>query len=158
MFQKKATTCGGRKSCHTVDALPYYGAKIAIYFAFLGMFTQRMLFPAAFGLTLQLIDLVVLPIFFIMVILWAIMFSQFWKRKNSALLASAITSLFAEILPSSFTSFFFLVFCCCRWPISSIVAADQGYKISGRKSSSWQPPMELMKVFETDRAKEKEIF
>ncbi|KAG5021336.1 hypothetical protein JHK85_017678 [Glycine max] len=44
------------------------------------------------------------------------------------------------------------------WPISSIVAADQGYKISGRKSSSWQPPMELMKVFETDRAKEKEIF
>ncbi|KAH1240222.1 Anoctamin-like protein [Glycine max] len=115
----------------------YYGAKIAIYFAFLGMFTRWMLFPAAFGLTLQLIDfgslkLVVLPIFFIMVILWAIMFSQFWKRKNSALLA--------------------------RWPISSIVAADQGYKISGRKSSSWQPPMELMKVFETDRAKEKEIF
>ncbi|KAG5016185.1 hypothetical protein JHK85_022321 [Glycine max] len=78
------------------------------------------------------LKLVVLPIFFIMVILWAIMFSQFWKRKNSALLA--------------------------RWPISSIVAVDQGYKISGRKSSSWQPPMELMKVFETDRAKEKEIF
>jgi len=39
-----------------------------------------------------------------------------------------------------------------------MVAVDQGYKISGRKSSSWQPPMELMKVFETDRAKEKEIF
>ena len=30
MFQKKATTCGGRKSCHTVDALPYYGAKVCV--------------------------------------------------------------------------------------------------------------------------------
>ncbi|RDY01878.1 Anoctamin-like protein, partial [Mucuna pruriens] len=141
----------------------YYGAKvkvtIAIYFAFLGMYTRWLLFPAMFGLTLQLIDfgwvnlstyanislvlplakrfcgffrslkLVVLPVFFVMVILWAVMFSQFWKRKNSALLA--------------------------RWPISY---ADQGYKIPGRKASSAQPPMELMKVFESDRAKEKEVF
>lgn len=119
------------------DIYSYYGAKIAIYFAFLGMYTQWLVFPAAFGLTLQLIDfgslkLVMLPVFFVVVILWAIMFSQFWKRKNSALLA--------------------------RWPISSAVAADEGYKIPGRKASSWQPPVELMKVFETDRAKEKEIF
>ncbi|XP_027335495.1 anoctamin-like protein At1g73020 isoform X2 [Abrus precatorius] len=115
----------------------YYGAKIAIYFAFLGMYTRWLLFPAAFGLTLQFIDfgslkLVVLPVFFIMVILWAVMFSQFWKRKNAALLA--------------------------RWPISSAVAADPGYKISGRKASSLQPPMELIKVFEIDKAKGKEVF
>ncbi|KAG2379897.1 Anoctamin-like protein [Vigna angularis] len=115
----------------------YYGAKIAIYFAFLGMYTRWLLFPAAFGLTLQLIDfgslkLVVLPVFFVMVILWAIMFSQFWKRKNSALLA--------------------------RWPISSVDITDGGYKITGRKESSWQPPMELMKVLESDRIKEKEAF
>ncbi|WVZ24835.1 hypothetical protein V8G54_003379 [Vigna mungo] len=119
----------------------YFGAKIAIYFAFLGMYTRWLLFPAAFGLTLQLIDfgwanlslkLVVLPVFFVMVILWAIMFSQFWKRKNSALLA--------------------------RWPISSVDITDGGYKITGRKESSWQPPMELMKVLESDRIKEKEAF
>ncbi|KAJ1420271.1 Anoctamin [Sesbania bispinosa] len=115
----------------------YYGAKIAIYFAFLGMYTRWLLFPAVFGLTLQLIDfgslkLVVLPIFFIMVTLWAIMFCQFWKRKNSALLA--------------------------RWPISSTVVADPAYKIPGRKSSSLQPPMELIKVFEIDKAKGKEVF
>ncbi|MCH92062.1 anoctamin-like protein, partial [Trifolium medium] len=70
----------------------YYGAKIAIYFAFLGMYTRWLLFLAAFGLTLQLTDfrsmkLVVLPVFFVVVILWAVMFCQFWKRKNSALLA-----------------------------------------------------------------------
>ncbi|XP_041016007.1 anoctamin-like protein At1g73020 isoform X3 [Juglans microcarpa x Juglans regia] len=70
----------------------YFGTKIAIYFAFLGMFTQWMLFPAAFAIALQLIDfgslrLLVLPVFFIGIILWAVIFSQFWKRKNSALLA-----------------------------------------------------------------------
>ncbi|KAL9304401.1 hypothetical protein ACSQ67_021664 [Phaseolus vulgaris] len=119
----------------------YYGAKIAIYFAFLGMYTRWLLFPAAFGLTLQLIDfgwanlslkLVMLPVFFVMVILWAIMFSQFWKRKNSALLA--------------------------RWPISYVDATDEGPKITDGKASSWQPLMELMKVLEYDRIKEKEAF
>ncbi|KAF6172606.1 hypothetical protein GIB67_036556 [Kingdonia uniflora] len=70
----------------------YFGTKIATYFAFLGMYTWWMLFPAAFGLALQLIDfgswhLLVLPIFFVFVISWAVMFFQFWKRKNSALLA-----------------------------------------------------------------------
>lgn len=115
----------------------YYGAKIAVYFAFLGMYTRWLFFLAAFGLTLQLIDfrsmkLVVLPVFFVVVILWAVMFCQFWKRKNSALLA--------------------------RWPLSSAVTVDPGYKIPGRKGSSLQPPMELLKVFETDRAKGKEVF
>ncbi|KAF5466485.1 hypothetical protein F2P56_016405 [Juglans regia] len=70
----------------------YFGTKIAIYFAFLGMYTQWMLFPAAFAIALQLIDfgslrLLVLPVFFVGIILWAVIFSQFWKRKNSALLA-----------------------------------------------------------------------
>ncbi|KAL5062793.1 hypothetical protein RYX36_024530 [Vicia faba] len=115
----------------------YYGAKIAIYFAFLGMYTRWLFFLAVFGLTLQLIDLrstklVVLPVFFVVVILWAVMFCQFWKRKNSALLA--------------------------RWPLSSAVAADPGYKIPGRRDSSLQPPMDLLKIFETDRAKGKQVF
>jgi len=47
---------------------------------------------------------------------------------------------------------------CCRWPISSVDATDEGYKITGRKESSWQPPVELMKVLEYDRIKEKEAF
>ncbi|KAI4329178.1 hypothetical protein L6164_021470 [Bauhinia variegata] len=115
----------------------YYGAKIAIYFAFLGMYTRWLLFVAAFGLALHFIDfgplqLVVLPTFFIVVILWAVMFSQFWKRKNSALLA--------------------------RWPISSAVAAYSGCNIPASKGSTLQPPMELPKVWENDIAKDKEIF
>lgn len=98
--------------------------QIAVYFAFLGMYTRWMLFPAGLGLISQLIDfgwvlpapsiegsllyyvqfrtdyfgfdffvcffrpfqLLVLPIFFVSITLWAVMFFQFWKRKNSALL------------------------------------------------------------------------
>ncbi|XP_010911891.1 anoctamin-like protein Os01g0706700 isoform X2 [Elaeis guineensis] len=70
----------------------YYGTKIATYFSFLGMYTRWLFFPAALGLALQLIDfgsmqLLVLPAFFIFIISWAVFFFQFWKRKNSALLA-----------------------------------------------------------------------
>ncbi|KAJ7963140.1 Anoctamin [Quillaja saponaria] len=115
----------------------YYGPKIAIYFAFLGKYTRWMLFPAAFGLTLQLVDfgslqLFMLPAFFIVVILWAVMFSQFWKRTNSAILA--------------------------RWPISYAVADDPGYKIPSEEGSSLQPPMELIKEWEADKAKGKKAF
>ncbi|KAI4355543.1 hypothetical protein L6164_004304 [Bauhinia variegata] len=115
----------------------YYGAKIAIYFAFLGMYTRWLLFLAAFGLALHFIDfgplqLLVLPIFFIVGILWAVTFSQFWKRKNAALLAG--------------------------WPISSTVAADSVYKNPAGKGNSLQSPMELVEVWENDAIKEKEMF
>nr|CAB3474031.1 unnamed protein product [Digitaria exilis] len=70
----------------------YFGTKIATYFAFLGMYTRWLFFPAVSGLATQLIDFgslqwLVLPGFFIFVISWAVFFLQFWKRKNSALLA-----------------------------------------------------------------------
>ncbi|XP_068651922.1 anoctamin-like protein Os01g0706700 isoform X2 [Aristolochia californica] len=73
------------------EVYSYYGTKIATYFAFLGMYTKWLSCPAAFGLTLHLVDfgswqLMVLPIFFIFTIMWAALFLQFWKRKNAALL------------------------------------------------------------------------
>ncbi|KAM1412437.1 hypothetical protein EV2_025628 [Malus domestica] len=113
----------------------YFGTKIAIYFAFLGMYTRWLLFPAAFGLIMHMFDfgslqLLVLPIFFISIILWAIMFSQFWKRKNNALLA--------------------------RWQISYPVRADLGYRQGVEWSSS--PSVELAKKWGTDKTKEKEMF
>ncbi|XP_072083223.1 L-Ala-D/L-amino acid epimerase isoform X3 [Arachis hypogaea] len=55
-------------------------------------------------------NLVVLPAFFIAVILWAIMFSQFWKRKNASLLA--------------------------RWPITYGNAVDEEYKVVGMKGNA----------------------
>ncbi|KAK3009325.1 hypothetical protein RJ639_014466 [Escallonia herrerae] len=115
----------------------YFGPKIAIYFAFLGMYTKWMLFPAAFGLILQLVDfgslqLLVLPVFFISIISWAVLFLQFWKRKNSALLA--------------------------RWQISSSVGADSGHKFLEMEWSSFQSPVELIKKWGTDNTKLKEVF
>ncbi|KAJ4787385.1 Anoctamin-like protein [Rhynchospora pubera] len=70
----------------------YFGSKIASYFSFLGMYTRWLFFPAAFGLATQLFDFgrmqfLVLPSFFVFIISWAVFFFQFWKRKNSALLA-----------------------------------------------------------------------
>ncbi|KAL5697765.1 hypothetical protein ACHQM5_028882 [Ranunculus cassubicifolius] len=115
----------------------YFGTKIAIYFAFLGMYTRWMLFPAAFGLTLQLVDfgswqMLMLPIFFIFVTLWAVMFFQFWKRKNSALLA--------------------------RWQISYAAGIDTGFKRSDVERSSLQSHEEHMKGIGTVHKGEKEAF
>ncbi|XP_050379937.1 anoctamin-like protein At1g73020 isoform X2 [Argentina anserina] len=119
------------------EVYSYFGTKIAIYFAFLGMYTQWLLFPATFGLILQIFDfgslqLLVLPLFFISITLWAIMFSQFWKRKNVALLA--------------------------RWHISYPIRTDLGNRQLGTVWSSPQSSVELMKKWGTDKTKEKEMF
>ncbi|MBA0748936.1 hypothetical protein Gogos_002910 [Gossypium gossypioides] len=113
----------------------YFGTKIAVYFAFLGMYTRWMIFPATFGLILQLIDfgslkLLVFPAFFISIVLWAVLFFQFWKRKNSALSA--------------------------RWHLNFSVSTSEGYKLSGREWNSLQPPLELVKNSGIDKTKEKE--
>ncbi|GAV80270.1 Anoctamin domain-containing protein [Cephalotus follicularis] len=115
----------------------YFGLKIAVYFSFLGMYTRWLLFPAGFGLILQLIDfgslqLLVLPVFFISIILWAVLFFQFWKRKNSALLA--------------------------RLQIDNPVGTSQVYKFLGMEWGSQQSPLEHVKGPRTDKTKEKEAF
>ncbi|KAJ8774096.1 hypothetical protein K2173_009527 [Erythroxylum novogranatense] len=74
------------------DMYLYFGLKIAVYFSFLRMYTRWLIFPAVLGLMVQLVDfrslqMMVLPVFLICIILWAVLFFQFWKRKNSALLA-----------------------------------------------------------------------
>ncbi|KAI3853383.1 hypothetical protein MKX03_026391, partial [Papaver bracteatum] len=79
------------------EVYSYFGTKVTTYFAFLGMYTRWIIFPAGFGLILQLIDfgpwkLFMLPIFFIFLISWAVLFFQFWKRKNSSLLYSERSS------------------------------------------------------------------
>ncbi|KAI3455529.1 hypothetical protein Pfo_012192 [Paulownia fortunei] len=118
------------------DICSYYGMKIATYFAFLGMYTKWMLFPAALGLAVQLVDfgslqILVLPFFFICLISWAVLFFQFWKRKNSAISA--------------------------RLQIYYSAGAESEYKSLQTESSS-QSPTELMKKQSTDRMKEKAIF
>lgn len=119
------------------DIYLYFGTKIAMYFAFLGMYTRWLLFPAALGIILQLVDFgslqfLVLPFFFVIIISWAVFFFQFWKRKNYALLT--------------------------RWKISFTVGTGPGYKVFGMDSNSRQHPIEFAKKLEADSVKEKETY
>ncbi|KAL8458455.1 hypothetical protein ACS0TY_036098 [Phlomoides rotata] len=112
------------------DISSYYGIKIATYFAFLGMYTRWMLFPASLGLAVQLVDFgslqsLVLPIFFVCLITWAVLFFQFWKRKNSTIMA--------------------------RLQIYHPAGAEPEFK------SQKQFPSELMKKKSTDKMKQKGI-
>ncbi|XP_023515255.1 anoctamin-like protein At1g73020 [Cucurbita pepo subsp. pepo] len=119
------------------EVYSYFGTKVALYFAFLGMYTRWLLFPAALGVILQLVEfgslrLLVLPIFFVSIIVWAVMFSQFWRRKNSALVA--------------------------RWQINYAFGGDSSFRFSGVECGSLQIPVELIKNQEMDKTKEKEAF
>ncbi|XP_073147285.1 anoctamin-like protein At1g73020 [Henckelia pumila] len=119
------------------DICSYYGVKIATYFAFLGMYTKWMLFPATLGLIVHFVDfgslqLLVLPFFFICLISWAVLFFQFWKRKSSALSN--------------------------RWHIYDSGAAECEYKFWHTDQSSSSSPTEHMKKQETNKLKEKKAF
>ncbi|KAI5068492.1 hypothetical protein GOP47_0016837 [Adiantum capillus-veneris] len=70
----------------------YFGPKIAIYFTFLGMYTQWLLYPSVAGLFFYYVNMgsweaIVPPLFSMLAVSWAVLFLQFWKRKNAALLA-----------------------------------------------------------------------
>lgn len=119
------------------DIYLYFGTKIAIYFAFLGMYTRWLLFPATLGIVLHLVDFgslqfLALPLFFICIISWAVFFFQFWKRKNYALIT--------------------------RWNISYTVGTGPGYKIFGMDLNSRKHPLEFAKKLEADNAKEKDAY
>ncbi|XP_065869000.1 anoctamin-like protein At1g73020 isoform X2 [Euphorbia lathyris] len=111
----------------------YFGLKIAMYFAFLRMYTRWMLFPAVYGLIVQLVhfgslQFLVLPAFFISIIIWAVLFFQFWKRKNHALLA--------------------------RWHYSA--NSRQENNCLGVDWNPLQPPLKLL--MQIDKLKEKETY
>ncbi|XP_010540070.1 PREDICTED: anoctamin-like protein At1g73020 [Tarenaya hassleriana] len=115
----------------------YFGAKIGVYFSFLGMYTRWMIFPAVVGFIVQMVDFgylqfLVLPIFFISIILWAALLLQFWKRKNAALLA--------------------------RWHINHTIGPSQGYKFLGMEWSSLPCPKELIKKLGNEKTREKEAY
>ncbi|KAH7365864.1 hypothetical protein KP509_18G050100 [Ceratopteris richardii] len=70
----------------------YFGPKVAIYFAFLGMYTQWLFYPSIFGLFIYFINMrswesLTPPLVSMLAVMWAVLFLQFWKRKNAALLA-----------------------------------------------------------------------
>ncbi|KAJ4870939.1 Anoctamin-like protein [Raphanus sativus] len=115
----------------------YFGAKIGVYFSFLGMYTQWLLFPALLGFIVQMVDFgslqfLVLPSFFVITTLWAALFLQFWKRKNAALLA--------------------------RWQINCLVGPSQGYRFLGMEWSSLPFPKELVRNLGDEKFKEKEPY
>lgn len=76
------------------------------------------------------LKLLVFLAFFISIVLWAVLFFQFWKRKNSALSS--------------------------RWYFNFSVSTSQGYKLSGIEWNSLQPSLELVKKLGIDKTKKKE--
>lgn len=119
------------------DVQLYFGTKIALYFAFLAMYTRWLFFPAALGIILQLVNFgslqfLVLPIFFTSVISWAVFFFQFWKRKNFALLT--------------------------RWRIPYTIGTGPGFKILGMEWNPLHYPAETGKKSQADHVKEKQIY
>jgi len=68
----------------------YFGPKVAIYFAFLGMYTRWLIFPAVLGIVLNVtnqgaMEPAVPPIYAMIVVVWAVVFLQFWRRRNASL-------------------------------------------------------------------------
>ncbi|XP_057828563.2 anoctamin-like protein Os01g0706700 isoform X2 [Cryptomeria japonica] len=90
-----------------IDAIySYFGAKVATYFSFLGMYTKWILFPSVLGIFFHSVNfgswrVVVLSIFFMIVILWSVLFLQFWRRKNAKLLLRWNTSHSGNVEPGS---------------------------------------------------------
>ncbi|CAK9260652.1 unnamed protein product [Sphagnum jensenii] len=75
-----------------IDAIySYFGAKVAIYFAFLGLYTRWLVVPAILGTLLYVIKLrswqsAVPPVFSMAIVVWAVVFLQFWRRTNAEIL------------------------------------------------------------------------
>eukprot|EP00698_Gefionella_okellyi_P015918 TRINITY_DN4523_c0_g1_i1.p1 TRINITY_DN4523_c0_g1~~TRINITY_DN4523_c0_g1_i1.p1 ORF type:complete len:721 (-),score=185.11 TRINITY_DN4523_c0_g1_i1:896-3058(-) len=70
----------------------YLGEKIALYFAFIGFYTTWLILPTIFGiivygLQVRIIDTnsIVTPIFTLLMMIWATVMLEFWKRHQSSL-------------------------------------------------------------------------
>jgi len=69
----------------------YYGEEISIYFAFLGLYTTFLFFPAMLGLLTWVVqltvdhDTVLVPVYVCFVALWSIVFLEYWKRYQAIL-------------------------------------------------------------------------
>jgi len=70
----------------------YFGEQVALYFAFLSFYTWALLIPSGFGVVTFIVTIstnltanAMLPIFGIIICLWATMFLEYWKRYQSIL-------------------------------------------------------------------------
>ncbi|KAJ8600213.1 hypothetical protein CTAYLR_001924 [Chrysophaeum taylorii] len=68
----------------------YFGEKIAMYFLFLGHYTTAVMVAAAVGTVFYFITVIqanpnspAIPVFCVFMALWATLFVEFWKRKQS---------------------------------------------------------------------------
>jgi len=81
----------------------YFGEKVAMYFAFVGLYTTWLFWPALLGLALFLhqatstnIAVVWMPIYGILVAIWITFFLEFWKREQSFIAVKWGMSKFEE--------------------------------------------------------------
>eukprot|EP00004_Rigifila_ramosa_P007679 TRINITY_DN187_c0_g1_i2.p1 TRINITY_DN187_c0_g1~~TRINITY_DN187_c0_g1_i2.p1 ORF type:complete len:516 (-),score=111.55 TRINITY_DN187_c0_g1_i2:935-2449(-) len=69
----------------------YFGEKIALYFEYLGFYTRWLIIPSMLGFLVFLVqsstgqwDHPIVPIYALLLALWSVLFTEFWKRKNAA--------------------------------------------------------------------------
>ena len=75
------------------DIKNYFGETVALYFAFLGYYTQYLIPPAVFGVLHSLMyvwdstdtDNI---LFAVMNVIWATVFLELWKRKGASIVNS----------------------------------------------------------------------
>eukprot|EP00735_Rhodelphis_limneticus_P011190 TRINITY_DN4257_c0_g1::TRINITY_DN4257_c0_g1_i1::g.7946::m.7946 TRINITY_DN4257_c0_g1::TRINITY_DN4257_c0_g1_i1::g.7946 ORF type:complete len:721 (+),score=181.50,sp/Q4V8U5/ANO10_DANRE/29.92/2e-68,Anoctamin/PF04547.7/8.4e-126 TRINITY_DN4257_c0_g1_i1:100-2262(+) len=73
------------------DIRNYFGAKIALYFAFLGFYTKCLVSPALLGIGLTIAQWIygdydqtwIICVYAIYISIWSICFLELWKRENS---------------------------------------------------------------------------
>ncbi|KAH9109077.1 hypothetical protein LEN26_010766 [Aphanomyces euteiches] len=69
----------------------YFGEKIALYFAWLELYTKLLVLPAAFGIAIFVLDVVTTVVpsrdlkiaFAVAIVIWSTMFTELWKRKSA---------------------------------------------------------------------------
>lgn len=84
----------------------YFGEKIGLYFSFMGIYTQALIFPSILGIICQIIvwktgnwSHPIIPFYSLFISIWVVIFLELWKRQQKDLSLKWGTQYFEEEEP-----------------------------------------------------------